>query len=492
MSDLLPPRDLSASAFERLAELSPDDRRRLIEQVARKHGLSEERLKALLLRSWKFIGRPKQQPPPGEWTFWFLLAGRGFGKTISVAQWAKDSALERPLRFALVAPTFADVRDTMVEGETGLLSVIPNLALLGQSREYAWNRSHGELTLANGTVFRAYSSETPNRLRGPQFDKAWCEEVSSWKDAHKTPTADNSTWSNVLFSTRLSKNPQYALTSTPKPNLLTRGLVKMPHMHIVRGSSHENRSNLSEIWWDIVIAPLEGTRTGRQEINAELLEEAEGALWTRDGIEAVRVAAAPAFARVVVAVDPNTSNEEASNSAGIVVAGRSPNRAGYVIADRTVVKGGPRAWAAAAVDAYHEHEADRIVAEKNQGGEMVRLTIEAVDSSVPIKLVNASRGKRTRAEPISALYEGQEGWRDNPSLNQPKVFHVGSFPELEDEMCLWTPEFDSPDRMDALVWALTDLMLGAGSGQYRSSVARGRIGTSATERRGLDARDLRR
>jgi phage terminase large subunit-like protein len=210
-------------------------REALIRKEARKHGMSVIELKALLLSNWAFTGRPKQQPPSGEWLFWFLLAGRGFGKTISAAQWAKSKGVERRMRIALVAPTFADGRDTMVEGETGLLSVIPNLALLGQSREHAWNRSIGELRLANGTVYRIYSSETPNRLRGPNNDAAWCEEVSSWKDAHKHARAENSTWSNVLFSTRLSDLPQYVLTSTPKPNLLTRDLLAMPGMHIVRG-----------------------------------------------------------------------------------------------------------------------------------------------------------------------------------------------------------------------------------------------------------------
>lgn len=489
MSGLLPSdQDLSSSPFERLADLPEDERNAFIEAEARKHGLSPSRLKALLLSSWKFVGRPKQQPPSDDWVFWFLLAGRGFGKTVSVAQWAKTKALERPIRFALVAPTFADGRDTMVEGETGLLSVIPNDALLGQSREHAWNRSIGELRLANGTVFRIYSSETPNRLRGPQSDAAWCEEVSSWKDAHKAANAENSTWSNVLFSTRLSKNPQYALTSTPKPNKLTRDLVQMAHMHIVRGSSYENRSNLSEVWWEIVVAPLEGTRTGRQEIHAELLEEAEGALWTRDGIESIRIAEAPPLARIVVAVDPNASSDEAANSAGIVVVGRSAQRNGYVLADKTIVRGGPRAWAAASVAAYHDWSADRIVAEKNNGGEMVGLTIETVDATVPIKLVSASRGKRTRAEPVSALYEGAPGWETNPAAKKPRVFHVGAFPDLEDEMCLWTPELESPDRMDALVWGLTELMLGAGSGVYKSSVARGTIPTSALDRRGLDGR----
>lgn len=459
--------------------------------MARKHGLSPARLKALLLRSWSFTGRPKQQPPPGDWIFWWLLAGRGFGKTLSAAQWSKKKMLERRIRFALVAPTFADGRDTMVEGETGLLSVLPNEALFGQSRDHAWNRSLGELTLANESKAKIFSSETPNRLRGPQHDAAWCEEVSSWDDANKPALSENTTWSNVLFSTRLSDHPQIVLTSTPKANRLTKDLLKTPQMVVVRGSSYENRSNLSDVWWNLVIAPLEGTRLGRQEINAEVLEDVEGALWRRALLDATRVSpdAVPDLYRIVVGVDPNASSDEAANSAGIIVAGVTAHRDafgrqhGYVLDDRTVIRGGPRAWARAAVDAYHDWSADLIVAEKNNGGEMVEITIHSVDRSVPVKLVSASRGKRTRAEPIATLYEGDEGWEHDPAVRQPSVHHAGVFPELEDEQTTWTPEAESPDRMDAAVWALTELLVGAPSGEYHSTVATGTLPTTVLDRR---------
>lgn len=486
----------NASTRERLADLTAAERADIIAAQARQHAVSPERLKTLLMSSWRFTGRPKQQAPEGDWLFWFMLAGRGFGKTLSAAQWSKGKLLERKIRFSLVAPTFADGRDTMVEGETGLLAVIPAAALLGQSREHAWNRSIGELRLANGSVARIYSSETPNRLRGPQSDAAWCEEVSSWVDAQKPALSENSTWSNVLFSTRLSDHPQIVITSTPKPNRLTRDLVAMRNVQLVRGSSYENRGNLSPIWWDLVVKPLEGTRLGRQEINAELLDEVEGALWSREQIERLRVQDAPPMQRIVVAVDPNASSDEAANSAGVIVAGiGAADRRGYVLADRTVVRGGPRAWARAAVDAYHDFDADLIVAEKNNGGEMVEITIHAVDASVPVKLVSASRGKRTRAEPISTLYEGEEGWETNVHVNQPRVRHAGAFPDLEDEMTTWTPEAESPDRMDALVWALTELMIGAPSGVYHSAIATGDIGIgqSALDRRqdvGLGGVDL--
>lgn len=438
------------------------------------------------MKQWAFVGRPKQQPPPGDWVFWFLLCGRGFGKTLSAAQWAKDKLLERSIRFALVAPTFADGRDTMIEGETGLLNLIPAEALLGQSRDHAWNRSIGELRLANGSVARIYSSERPDKLRGPNNDAAWCEEVSSWRDSHKPALSENTTWSNVLFSTRNADPPQYVITSTPKPNRLTRDLMVMPGMRLIRGTSHENRSNLSPTWWDIVISPLEGTRLGRQEIDAELLTEAEGALWSRSMIEAVRMDpdAVPDLARVVVAVDPNASSNAAANSAGIIVCGRSVSKrrgweTGYILDDYTIENGGPRAWARASIEAFHDWEADRIVAEANNGGEMVEVVIHAVDPSIPVKLVHASRGKRTRAEPIATMYEGQTGWENIPDLRPPRVWHAGTFPELEDEQCEWVPgddELESPDRMDAAVWGLTELLVrGRVTGRARSTVPRGTL-----------------
>lgn len=422
------------------------------------------------MRSWAVMGRPKQRAPEGKWTYWFLRCGRGFGKTLSVAQWARDRSLERTVRFALVGPTFADVRDTMVEGETGLLNVLKPEELRGGSRERAWNRSLGELYLANGSLFKAFSSEKPDRIRGPQQHYAWCEEVSSWKDANVDPNKPETTWSQVKLSTRLGDkghDPQIAVTSTPKNNRLTLALAKMsaPRMRMVIGSSYENRANLAEAWWQEVVAPLEGTRTGRQEILAEILEDVEGALWTRALLDELRVDAAPDLSQVVVGVDPNASSSEASNEAGIVVAGRGKfaPRHGYVLADRTPDYGGPAVWAQAAVDAYHEFSADLIVAEKNNGGEMVKMVLAGVDPDVPVELVWATRGKRTRAEPISTLYTGSRA-PDGEVVVPSSMHHVRGedFTELEDQMTTWTPEAESPDRMDALVWAATYLMLGTG------------------------------
>lgn len=474
------------SPLERLAALSYVEREELIADEARKHGLSPQQLKAMLLRSWRFVGRPKQQAPQGDWTFWGIIAGRGFGKTLSAAQWIKERGLERKCRVALIAPTRNDVRTTMVEGETGLLSVLPNDALWAQSRDAAWNRTFLELTLANGTVLTGFSSEEPDRLRGPQHDYAWCEEFSSWKDA-RLGGAVETTWSNMTLGLRLGPHPQAVLTSTPKTNKLTREVLAMPEHSLVaiRGSSYENRQNLAQSWWDAIVAPLEGTRAGRQEIEAELLEDVEGALWTRAMIDVGRVEFQPPMSRIVVAVDPNTTSGEAANDAGVIVVGKGQrDRHGYVLDDRTVVRGGPAVWAQVAADAYHDWKADRIVAEKNAGGEMVEMVIKSYDPSVPVKLVNASRGKRTRAEPIATLYER----KDSDGVPMPQVHHVGPasrFELLEDEMVTWTPEGESPNRLDALVWGITDLEIWKPEPRpARSSVPRGQI-SSIDPRTGL-------
>lgn len=445
------------------ASLNDGERTDLLQTVATETGVSVTDLKLVLATDWRIVGRPKQQPPlEDDWTFWFIRAGRGFGKTLAAAQWIKHKALAQSRRrIALIAPTFADVRETMIEGETGLLSICEPRDLRGGSRESAWNRSTGELVFANGSRCKSFSSEIPDRLRGPQHHYAWCEEVSSWKDA-KRGDALETTWSNVKLGLRLGDHPQAVITSTPKANKLTKELlaISAPTMTVVTGSSYENRENLSETWWETVVAPYEGTRLGRQEILAELLEDVEGALWTLAQIETLRVPLpAPPMERIVVAVDPNASSNATADNAGIIVVGRGMStKWGYVLADHTVVKGGPSAWAAAAVDAYHEYEADRIIAEKNNGGEMVKLVIKGVDPSVPVKLVWASRGKRTRAEPIAAMYESIDAGPNRPARGA-TVRHAGVFPELEDEMTNWDGEGDSPDRMDALVWGLWELMV---------------------------------
>lgn len=477
---------LEDSVLKLFASLTPAERETALREARRASSLSEDVLKAVLLKDWRILGRPKQQAPPGDWTYWWIRAGRGFGKTLGGAQWVKQFVLEEEpgCRFGLIASTFSDGRDTLIEGETGLLSILPAEALYGQSRETAWKVSRGELRLANGSRLRIFSSERPDRLRGPQFHGAWCEEISSWRDAHKGDVIDT-TWSNVKLACRLGEHPRMCITSTPKPNKLTRALMAIPGLELVTGSSYENRDNLSEQWWREVIAPYEGTRLGLQEIHAQILEDVEGALWTLALIDDLRVDQEPDLARIVVGVDPNASSDEAANSAGVIVAGRDGRsqfeRHAYVLADRTITRGGPRAWAQAAVDAYHDFKADLIIAEKNQGGEMVEVMLKTVDPTVPVKLVSASRGKRTRAEPIASLYVGSD-------TIPGRVHHVGSFPDLESEQTTWTPDADSPDRMDALVWALTELMLGGREGgpmRIASPVGSSLRVPLATDRQGI-------
>jgi phage terminase large subunit-like protein len=459
----------TCSRLDELASLPSAQRQRILAAEARELGITVAALKAQYARSWQFTARAKQLPPEGAWTFWLLMAGRGFGKTVAGAQWASQRGREGRRRIAVVAPTLGDARATCFEGETGLLSVLPQQALLGQSPSVAWNKSLLELTLANGTIFKGFSSEEPDRLRGPQHHYAWCEEVSSWKDA-RLGDAMGTTWSSLKLGLRLGDQPRAVLTSTPKANKLTKHLVSLADagtLALVRGSSYENRENLPETWWQTVVAPLEGTRTGRQEIEAELLEDVEGALWTRAMIDAVRITMPPGWQtdrraredwgrkmqKIVVAVDPNTTSGQSADAAGIMVVGLGFDRLGYVLDDRTQ-RGGPKAWAAASVDAYYDWDADRIVAESNQGGEMVELTIKGFDPTVPVRLVTASRGKRTRAEPIAALYV-----TDEEHDKQATIRHLGVFPELEEEMVTWTPADQSPNRMDAVVWGFWDLKM---------------------------------
>lgn len=400
---------------------------------------------------WLEIARPTQLPPKGDWLVWLILAGRGFGKTRTgaetIAQWARETPNGR---FALIGQTFADARDVMVEGESGLLAVFDDAELRGGTVDSAWNRSLGELYLANGAKFKIYSSEKPRQLRGPQHHGAWGDEPATWNDA-ESGTADDTTWSNLLFGLRLGHDPRIVLTGTPRPNRLIRELLKEADTATTRGSTYDNLQNLSSTFRRKVISKYEGTRLGRQELDGEVLDDTPGALWkhamfTREGFR-VRFENLPELVRVVVAVDPQASQSDESAETGIVVAGLGTDGQGYVLGDLSL-SGSPTEWATVAVDAYHYHRADAVVPEKNNGGDMVVGTIEAVDRTVNVKPVWASRGKRTRAEPISTLYEKN------------RIHHVGAFADLEGQMTTWVPGMTSPDRMDALVWALTELMTG--------------------------------
>ncbi len=311
-----------------------------------------------------------------------------------------------------------------------------------------WSPTNNTLTWENGATATFFSAEDPDRLRGPQFHAAWCDEVSSWRNQQDV-------WDMLQFTLRLGRHPRCMVTTTPKPTKLMRKLIKARSTFITGGSTFDNEANLASTFLDKIKEDYEGTRLGRQELYAEMLEEAEGALWTTEILDAAldetiedRVEFASTLQRVVISIDPAITSNEESDLTGIIVAGLDINGKGYILEDHTD-RYTPQGWAAKAVSLYHQFKADRIVAERNQGGDMVRTTLTSEDESVPIRLVHASRGKFARAEPVSALYE------------QGKVRHAKGLDELEVQMRTWEPlgSIGSPDRLDAMVWALTDLML---------------------------------
>lgn len=405
--------------------------------------ITDEQAMALLY-DWDLWARDKQKEPAGNWTVWLIMAGRGFGKTKTGAEWTRAQVeAGRRGRLALVGRTVADVRDVMVEGESGILACSP-----------PWNRPRYEpskrrLTWSNGAIATTYSADEPDLLRGPQHDGFWADEVAAWsyEDA----------WDQLMFGLRLGKNPQGIATTTPRPTRLIRRLVKDKNVHVTHGTTFENKANLAPTFFSQVVGRYQNTRLGLQELFAQLLEDAQGALWKREAmIEHYRVTEYPNLIRIVVAVDPAVADsstkteEEADENAetGIVVAGIAANGQAYVLDDMSL-QASPLSWASEAVTAYKKYKADRIVGEKNNGGALVESNIRTVDSRVSYSPVWASRGKYTRAEPIASFYE------------QGKVHHVGMFSLLEDQMCQWEPLTGqkSPDRLDALVWALTELML---------------------------------
>lgn len=395
---------------------------------------------ALADGGWRAKARPSQLPPAGDWNGWLILAGRGFGKTRAGAGWVHELVETRQAgRIALVAATAADARDTLVEGVSGLLNTAS-----------PWNRpiyepSKRRLTWPNGAVATTFSSEEADRLRGPEHDAAWADELAAWQDPRAA-------WDMLQFGLRIGKRPRWLVTTTPKPIKIIKQLLARVGEDVVvtRGSTFENSDNLAPTFLKAIRDRYEGTRLGRQELEAEMLADTPGALWQLDWLDRDRVTKAPELKRIVVAIDPAVSNNEGSDETGIIVAGIAGDDHVYVLEDLSG-RYAPHEWAKIAVDAYRRHGADRIVAEVNQGGAMVEATLRVVDPNASYKAVHASRGKVVRAEPIAALYERR------------RVHHVGGFAVLEDQLCGFTSDFDrvrarySPDRVDALVWALTEL-----------------------------------
>ena len=391
---------------------------------------------------------------------WLILTGRGWGKNRTGVEWVRAEVESgRRGRLALVARTAADVRDTMIEGESGLLAVSPPWF------RPTWEPSKRRVTWPNGAIASTFTADEPDTLRGPQHDGAWCDELASWRHA---PEA----WANLLMGLRLGSDPRVLVTTTPRPVKLIKELLADPHTVVTRGRTYDNLDNLAPTFRAQVIRRYEGTRLGRQELDGQLLEDAQGALWKREMIEAHRVTVAPDLTRIVVALDPSGTAGENSDACGTVVAGVGANGHAFILDDRTAVLS-PAAWGSLAVSLYQTHQADRIVAEGNFGGDMVEQVLRSVrdehdrpvGANVPFTKLTASRGKAARAEPVAALYE------------QGRVHHVGAFPELEDELCSWEPNSGqrSPNRLDALVWALTELMLDGGDdvgeGWYRFAAA---------------------
>lgn len=395
---------------------------------------------------WLIEARDAQLPPSGDWRVWLILGGRGSGKTRAGAEWVSGMALGlAPFatracgHIALIGETFADAREVMVDGPSGILSV-------SRASRPRYETTRRRLLWDNGAVASLYSSEDPDGLRGPQFDAAWCDELAKWKNPQAT-------WDMLQFGLRLGDFPRQVVTTTPRAvpllkTLMTDDSVAMTHMR-----TSENASNLADGFMQAINQRYAGTRLGRQELDGELIEERAGALWSRERIEQCFEPEAPQLVRILVAVDPPASSGKSSDACGIVVAGIDENGIGHVLADESMSMAKPHQWARRAIALYHSFEADAILAEVNQGGEMVAAVLSAEDASVPVLMRRASRGKWLRAEPVAALYE------------QDRVWHAGRFPALEDEMCDFAPEGlssgRSPDRLDALVWALGELMLSA-------------------------------
>lgn len=440
-------------------------------------GLSKQEAAALRW-DWNFWARPKQLQPSGDWSVWLAMAGRGFGKTRLGAEWVRSMVCD-PLdpkkpgkveRIALIGETAADVRDVMVKGNGGILATHP------PEFRPTYIESKRRLEWPNGAMALTFSAEEPDQLRGPEHDLAWCDELAKWRYAQET-------WDMLQFGLRLGDHPRVLVTTTPRPIDLVRDLLKgvaSGETAVTHGSTYDNASNLSAKFIANIKKKYEGSRLGRQELHAELLDDVPGALWTRRMLDkrsesnpkgaGLRLdEKLPQLKRIVVGVDPSGSSGEnkpkgtrssrqedsVSDLVGIIVAGVDHDDQGWILEDCTSA-GGPAEWAKAAVDAYKKWDADLICAESNFGGAMVEFTIRSVSRSIPVQMVHASRGKTIRAEPISMLYE------------QGRVRHWGTVPELEDQMCSMTKTGyigssdigKSPDRLDAAVWALTELMLG--------------------------------
>ena len=412
-------------------------------------GVSARELERLL-GAWELQARDDQLPPcrangGGPWTVWLVMGGRGAGKTRTGAEWVRGLALglpgfsHRPVgRIALVGETAADVRDVMIEGVSGLL------AIHGRDERPRWESSRRRLAWPNGATAQTFSAEDPESLRGPQFECAWLDELAKWRHAEET-------FDMLQFGLRLGHHPRQIVTTTPRPAPLLKRLLADPRAAVSRAATSANARHLAPDFLQRIVTRYAGTRLGRQELDGEMVEERADALWTRDMLEACRRDAAPPLRRIVVAIDPPASSHKRADACGIVAAGIDAEGCVHVLDDASLAAARPARWARAAVALYDRREADEMIAEVNQGGDMVSAVIHEADANVLVRQVRATRGKYLRAAPVAQLYE------------QGRVRHIGAFPALEDEMCAFGPggldNGRSPDRLDALVWAVTALAL---------------------------------
>jgi len=388
---------------------------------------------------WDFWARPKQKIPQTDWSTWLILTGRGWGKTRTGAETVRQWVEEGVKRLALVAETPADARDAMIEGESGILNVFP------PHEKPIYESSKRRVTFHTGATAIIYSGANPDQLRGPQHEKAWCDELAAWDYPDET-------WSNLDMGLRLGRHPQTIVTTTPRPIKLIKQLINDDSVYVTKGTTYDNKANLSKRFFDTVRKRYEDTRLGRQELYAEILTDTPGSLWTYDMFiyitdknKAQNIAST--LTTIAVAIDPAVTANSESDETGIIVVGKDDQGFGYVLDDFSCRKS-PNEWANIAIRAYHKYQADFVVAEVNQGGDMIESILNSQFNNIPYRQVRATRGKQIRAQPISMLYE------------QGKIIHKKPFTTLEDQLCSWAPEDkNSPDRLDALVWGFTELML---------------------------------
>ena len=407
---------------------------------------------ASLYTDWLSTARPTQLTPQGDWNIWLILAGRGWGKTRTGAADAMLYALRNPeVQVAVITPTFGDIRRVAFGGVSGILKTLPQGCML-EGRGQGYNSSASEIRLFNGSKIFGFSATEPDRLRGPQFHRAWCDELAAWRYPE--------TFDQLMFALRLGDNPQCVITTTPRPTPLIRKLLDRDDVRVTTGSTFENEANLAESTLAMLKEKYEGTTLGRQELYAEVLDNLEGALWNNRMIDEARLPkdSQIEFTKIVVALDPAVTANDDSDETGIVVVGKDQQNKYYLLDDKSG-KYTPDEWGRLSVELYYTWEANLIVAEVNNGGDLVERLIRSIDTSCRYRSVHASRGKMLRAEPISALYE------------QGKVHHLGVFPELENQMCTYTGDRPkpSPDRLDALVWGLTEISKSRGEIAWRVS-----------------------